>query len=108
MFGERCYQHPNCGNSTNWTCACTCDEYIYYDAIVRKQGRELAGGEVSVAAQIPTGSNAEAKLEMLLCYVHHDVGCEANDLDPMDHSPCTCGLRAIHNPWGRKDDNYDQ
>lgn len=32
----------------------------------------------------------------------HAVGCAANDLDPLDHSPCTCGLRAAVNPWGRK------
>ena len=28
MFGERCYGRPNCGHSTNWTCPCTCDEYV--------------------------------------------------------------------------------
>jgi len=31
----------------------------------------------------------------------HSVTCKANDLDPLDHAPCTCGLRATVNPWGR-------
>lgn len=31
----------------------------------------------------------------------HAVGCPANDLDPLDHSPCVCGLRDTINPWGR-------
>lgn len=35
--------------------------------------------------------------------VEHAVGCAANDLDPLDHTPCACGLRLKFNPWGRDD-----
>lgn len=27
-------------------------------------------------------------------YILHAVSCEANDLDPLDKTPCTCGLWA--------------
>lgn len=26
----------------------------------------------------------------------------ASDLDPLDHTPCSCGLRDLIDPWGRK------
>jgi hypothetical protein len=55
--------------------------------------------EVSVN---PDGDEAAKVIEGLERYVQHDVGCSANDLDPLDHSPCTCGLRSFYNPFGRK------
>lgn len=39
-------------------------------------------------------------LEALTRYLSHDAGCGANDLDYLDHSPCTCGLRLYYNPKG--------
>ena len=42
-------------------------------------------------------------LEGMTRYVCHDVGCAANDLDYLDHTPCTCGLRKFHNPKGVRD-----
>lgn len=42
----------------------------------------------------------KAKIEALTLYVQHNTGCMANDLDYLDHSPCTCGLRTLYNPKG--------
>lgn len=39
-------------------------------------------------------------VQRLARYLTHDVGCSANDLDHLDHTPCTCGLRALYNPKG--------
>jgi hypothetical protein len=49
------------------------------------------------------GPEAATLIEALLAFVEHSPGCRANDLDPLDHTPCTCGLRRLYNPWGRKD-----
>lgn len=81
MFGERCYGLPHCGHATNWTCACTCDE---------KEGQAQ-----STTAGISPQPDYSGK--------EHSVSCKANDLDPMDHTVCTCGLRQKFNPWGRND-----
>lgn len=34
-------------------------------------------------------------------WLSHWSGCPANDLDPLDHAPCTCGLRQHYDPWNR-------
>lgn len=39
-------------------------------------------------------------LEGITRYLCHDIGCVANDLDYLDDSPCTCGLRRFYNPKG--------
>lgn len=44
--------------------------------------------------------DAATILEALTRYLCHDVGCLANDLDHLDDSPCTCGLRRFYNPKG--------
>lgn len=41
-------------------------------------------------------------IETLSRWLQHDVGCMANDLDYLDNSPCTCGLREHYNPKGTK------
>ena len=46
------------------------------------------------------GKEAARFIEALLRYVAHDNGCAANDLDYLDKSPCTCGLREFYNPKG--------
>lgn len=97
MFGERCYGRPNCGHTGNWSCPCTCDEY--------DDGYDHDFKPVAVVVSGPAPSSDAFKLEHLMRYVQHDAGCIANDLDPLDRSPCTCGLRQIHNPWGRKETN---
>lgn len=43
----------------------------------------------------PDGDDAAWLIERLLLYVEHDRSCAANDLDPLDDTPCTCGLRPI-------------
>lgn len=35
--------------------------------------------------------DAFARLEP---YILHEISCDANDLDPLDKTPCTCGLEA--------------
>lgn len=47
------------------------------------------------------GNAAATMIEGLQRYAAHDTGCAANDMDPLDHSPCTCGLRQFYNPWNR-------
>lgn len=37
--------------------------------------------------------------------LEHEAGCMANDMDPLDHAPCTCGLRDLCDPWGRQADD---
>lgn len=92
MFGDRCYGLSSCGHSTNWTCPCTCDE------------DDDSGYERSQPVPPPAPSMTDAeRIEGLLRYVAHDVGCSANDLDPLDHAECACGLRRFYNPFGRKD-----
>lgn len=44
----------------------------------------------------------QSDVERLSRYLTHDVGCKANDLDYLDHTPCTCGLRALYNPKGTR------
>jgi len=41
------------------------------------------------------GDSAAWMIENLLRYVSHDVSCYGNELDPLDDTECTCGLRAI-------------
>lgn len=43
----------------------------------------------------PEGPDAAWMIEHLLLYVLHDSGCSANELDPLDDAPCSCGLRDI-------------
>lgn len=44
----------------------------------------------------------QSLIEILSRWLQHDVGCTANDLDYLDDSPCTCGLREHYNPKGTK------
>jgi hypothetical protein len=83
MFGGRC---SGCGHSTNWTSPCTCDEEIDWF------------GAPTVSAPM----KPKPTFEQLERYLSHDAGCTANDLDPLDQSPCTCGLRQFYDPWNRK------
>lgn len=48
-------------------------------------------------------SAASRVISVLSPYLCHGVGCSANDLDQLDHSPCTCGLRKFYNPKGLSD-----
>ena len=94
MFGSgpSIGHYVDCGHSTNWTCPCTCDE------ISRSWGDdEPAPPPPSEADQL------RGKIESLQQYLTHHEGCSANDLDYLDHTPCTCGLRLIYNPKGRLD-----
>lgn len=86
MFGERCYGHVNCGHTTNWSCPCTCDEEMMAE---RERPEEPS-------ARVPPTN----PIDLLARYLQHDVGCHANDFDYLDHTPCTCGLRALYNPKG--------
>lgn len=43
----------------------------------------------------PDGADAAWLIEHLLLYVAHDVGCDGNEFDPLDDTPCTCGLRDV-------------
>ena len=49
------------------------------------------------------GIEAAKVIEGLQQFVSHEHGCAANDLDPLDDAPCTCGLRSFFNPWNRKE-----
>lgn len=94
MFGERCYGLPGCGHPLNWSCPCTCDDEI------AKEARESP----PPAPKIDEVSRLKAQVEGMARYVVHDAGCAANDLDYLDKSPCTCGLRAFYNPKGQSHD----
>ena len=87
MFGDRCLGMSGCGHSTNWTCPCTCGEEYERKSNYRTE---------------PT-PKPQATIKDLERYLHHEESCQANDLDPLDHAPCTCGLRVFFNPWNRKD-----
>ena len=91
MFGERCDGHVNCGYTTNWSCPCTCDE---------ENERDSEFGRGYWAPKKPAPPKPDPITEAIARYLQHDVGCGANDLDYLDHSPCTCGLRAHYNPKG--------
>ena len=93
MFGNRCLGYVGCGHTTNWTCACTCDEEIERDEHVAPR---------AVAQPNPPSEIERLKwqVEGMARYVQHDAGCEANDLDYLDKTPCTCGLRGFYNPKG--------
>lgn len=41
------------------------------------------------------GPDAAWLIERLMLYVSHDLGCSASEMDPLDDTPCTCGLRNI-------------
>lgn len=43
-------------------------------------------------------------IEQISPWLTHDIGCKANDLDYLDKSPCTCGLRNYYNPKGQAHD----
>ena len=90
MFGDRCDGLSGCGHTTNWTVPCTCDE------VYKSRTNDQPALFVYPPLRKPTIQDVERWLQ-------HDVGCSANDLDPMDHTPCTCGLRAFYNPWNRKE-----
>ena len=93
MFGDRCYNEPQCGHSVNWTCPCTCGEGSRYEA-----------PQLPVPTPPPSEeTRLKAQIEGMACYVQHDAGCEANDLDYLDKAPCTCGLRRFYNPKGHAD-----
>lgn len=90
MFGERCYGMAHCGHSTNWSCACTCDEepeyYTYTPKVLVKPITEV--------------ERLERLIKRLELYVVHLPGCNANDFDYLDKTPCTCRLREFYNPKG--------
>lgn len=65
----------------------------------------LAQDEFTEHREVATnqdGSEAANFIEAMQRYLAHDAGCGANDLDYLDHTPCTCGLRRIYNPKGAK------
>lgn len=74
-------------------------ETNHYEAVVGFMGREAETISQTVHAN-PDGRAAEALIESLLLYVAHDAGCSANDLDYLDRTPCTCGLRLLYSPKG--------
>lgn len=41
------------------------------------------------------------EVEVLSRWLQHDSTCRANDLDPLDHTACSCGLRQYYDPWKR-------
>ena len=90
MFGHRCEGRAHCGHQTNWTCPCTCDEGEDYSPSPSKNN--------------PPPLNEVERLKMqiegLLVFVQHASGCEANDFDYLDKTPCACGLRKLYNPKG--------
>lgn len=88
MFGERCYSEPQCGHPNNWSCPCTC-------------GETLGRSEETPAPKQSEAESLQAQIECMARYVQHDAGCAANDLDYLDKSPCTCGLRRFYNPKGQ-------
>lgn len=92
MFGG-CLGLSGCGHSTNWTCPCTCSEEISR----RDHEPSPAAAKISQPSEI---ERLKAQIEGLVRYVQHDVGCNANDLDYLDKSPCTCGLRKFYSPKG--------
>lgn len=106
MFGDRCYGMPGCGHPTNWTCPCTCDEEIARDGgaapavPVRTDPAPVATADMQPPSEIDL---LKARIEGMALYVAHDAGCGANDLDYLDKTPCTCGLRRYYNPRGLDD-----
>jgi len=56
--------------------------------------------EFGVEERGPTYTDrlAASLLENLTRYLSHSGGCAANDLDYLDDTPCTCGLRNFYNP----------
>jgi len=92
MFGERCYGYVGCGHPNNWSCPCTCDEEVARDTTPT----------LSLPVEQPPSEidQLKARVEGMALYVAHDAGCEANDLDYLDKTPCTCGLRQFYNPKG--------
>lgn len=54
---------------------------------------------------MPPGDIEHLKMQIegMSRYVAHDPGCDANDLDYLDQTPCTCGLRRFYNPKGASD-----
>jgi hypothetical protein len=112
MFGNRCKGYLSCGHPVNWSCPCTCDEIDLEDAgstptPSSKPANSLPSNQIHPFATITTSEIAvkshtkSVDIEALSRYLSHDDGCPANDMDPLDHSSCTCGLRKLYNPWGR-------
>ncbi len=98
MFGERCLGLPGCGHQTNWSCPCTCDEEI------AREDRPTTPVPSAAVAQPPDETERlKAQIEGMALYVAHDLGCNATDLDYLDRTPCTCGLRRFYNPRGVDD-----
>lgn len=55
----------------------------------------------SITSVNPNGAEAANLIEWitkqneaLRLYCQHDAGCGANDLDPLDRTECSCGLRS--------------
>lgn len=80
-----CRGLSGCGHPTNWSCPCTCDE--------------IEAERQAVAPQ--TSLHTGYTIQDLERYLYHDIGCYANDLDSLDHTACTCGLRKYYNPWNK-------
>lgn len=82
---------PHCGRSTDRTAPCIC-------------GAQEIGCPTASPAVPSEIERLRMRIEGMALYVRHDDGCPANDLDYLDRSPCTCGLRRYHNPKGQRDD----
>lgn len=81
--------HVNCGQGTNWTCPCTCDDEPSLQTPRKAE---------------PTVESLKAQIEGMMRYVQHHPSCRANDFDYLDKTPCTCGLRSFCNPKGQAHD----
>lgn len=60
----------------------------------------MSDGSALRPTNVDEVSRLKAQIEGISRYVAHDDGCAANDLDYLDKSPCTCGLRVFYNPKG--------
>lgn len=75
-------------------------EETYHEQTVGFLGSDAFTSRSEVSTN-PDGEEAAKLIENLFCYVQHETGCDANDLDYLDKSPCTCGLRDYYNPKGQ-------
>jgi len=83
-------------------------ETVHHEQTVGFLGRDefTTSSEVHANTDGPEAANLiealQSRIEGLLLYVQHDTGCDANDLDYLDKTPCTCGLRTVANPKGQR------
>lgn len=74
-------------------------ETIYHEQTSGFLGQDESVEHREVNANVD-GPEAASLIERLHQYLAHSVGCSANDLDYLDATPCTCGLRKLYNPKG--------